>query len=120
MAKFLLTLWEDQSRWAQATPEDMQKQSQAYQDLTDEMRSSGAFVAGEGVQPANTARTVRVRDGATEATDGPFTETKEQLGGFYLIECKDQAEAIAWAAKVPAAVTGAIDVRPVIEYPPEA
>ncbi len=120
MAKFVLTLWEDQSLWAQASDEDMQKQSQAYQDLTDELRAKGAFVAGEGVQPVNTAKTVRVRNDSVEATDGPFAETKEQLGGFYLIEAKDEDEAIQWAAKVPAAATGVIDIRPVIEYPPEA
>ncbi|MGH2766551.1 MAG: YciI family protein [Actinomycetota bacterium] len=119
MAKFLLTLWEDQSTWAQASPEDMQKQYQAYQDLTDEMRSRGAFVAGEGVKPADTAKTVRVRKDKVDATDGPFAETKEQLGGFYVIEARDEDEAIEWAAKVPAAATGAIDVRPVIDYPPE-
>jgi hypothetical protein len=119
MAKFLLTLWDDQTRWARASEEDMQKQYQAYQDLTDEMRSAGAFVAGEGVKPADTAKTVRVRDDRVDATDGPFAETKEQLGGFYLIEAKDENEAIQWAAKVPAAATGAIDIRPVIDYPPE-
>jgi hypothetical protein len=119
MAKFLFTLWEDQGNWAQASQEDMQKQYQAYQDLTDEMRSSGVYVAGEGVKPVETARTVRVRDGEVTSTDGPFIETKEQLGGFYVIECQDENEAIRWAAKVPAAATGAIDVRPVIDYPPE-
>jgi hypothetical protein len=119
MAKFLLTLWEDQALWAGASQEEMQKQSQAYQDVTDEMRAKGAFVAGEGVQPVNTAKTVRVRDDQVQATDGPFAETKEQLGGFYLIEAKDEDEAIQWAVKVPAAATGVIDIRPVIVYPPE-
>jgi hypothetical protein len=120
MAKFVLTLWDDQTQWAKASPEEMEKQNQAYQDLTDEMRSAGAFVAGEGIQPVATARTVRIRGGETTTTDGPFAETKEQLAGFYLLECKDENEAIQWAAKIPAAVTGSIDVRPVIEYPPEA
>jgi hypothetical protein len=119
MAKFVLTLWDDQTQWAKASPEDMEKQNQAYQDLTDEMRSKGAFVAGEGIQPVASARTVRIRNGETQATDGPFAETKEQLAGFYLLECKDENEAIQWAAKIPAAVTGSIDVRPAIEYPPE-
>jgi hypothetical protein len=119
MPKFVLTIWDDQTKWAQASPEDMQKQSQAYQDLTDEMRSRGAFVAGEGVQPVATAKTVRVRGDKTEATDGPFADTKEQLAGFYLLECKDQNEAIRWGAKIPAAVTGSIDIRPIIDYPQE-
>jgi hypothetical protein len=119
MAKFVLTLWEDQSSWARANPEDMAKSAQAYQDVTDEMRSKGAFLAGEGVQPVNTARSVRVRGEEVSATDGPFAETKEQLAGFYLLECKDQDEAIQWAAKIPAAATGVVDVRPVIDYPQE-
>jgi hypothetical protein len=120
MAKFVLTLWEDQSNWGQASPEDIAKSNHAYQDVTDEMRSKGAFVSGEGVQPVATARSVRVRGDEISATDGPFAETKEQLSGFYLLECKDQDEAIQWAAKIPAASTGVVDIRPVIEYPPEA
>ena len=120
MPKFVLTLWEDQSKWAQAGPEDMAKMTQAYQDVTDEMRSKGGFVSGEGIQPVATARAVRVRDDKISATDGPFAETKEQLSGFYLLECKDQDEAIKWAAKIPAATTGVVDIRPVIDLPPEA
>jgi hypothetical protein len=119
MAKFLFTLWEDQSNWDQATPEDQAKGAQAYQDVTDEMRAKNAFLSGEGVQPVATARSVRVRGEEVSATDGPFAETKEQLSGFYLLECKDEDEAIQWAAKIPAASTGVVDIRPVIEYPPE-
>jgi hypothetical protein len=119
MAKFVLTLWEDQSTWGQASPEEIAKGNQAYQDVTDEMRSKGAFVAGEGIQPAETARSVRVRGEEISATDGPFAETKEQLSGFYLLECKDLDEAIQWAAKIPAAAKGVVDIRPVIDYPQE-
>jgi hypothetical protein len=119
MAKFLLTLWEDQSNWNQATPEDQAKSAQAYQDVTDDMRAKGAFVSGEGVQPVGTARSVRIRGEDVSATDGPFAETKEQLSGFYLLECKDLDEAIQWAAKIPAAAKGVVDIRPVIDYPQE-
>ena len=119
MAKFVLTLWEDQSTWGQVSPEEIAKGNQAYQDVTDEMRSNGAFVAGEGIQPADTARSVRVRGEEISATDGPFAETKEQLSGFYLLECKDLDEAIQWAAKIPAAAKGVVDIRPVIDYPQE-
>jgi hypothetical protein len=119
MPKFVLTLWDDQTQWGKASPEEMEKNNQAYADVTEEMRSKGAFVAGEGVQPVATAKTVRVRGNKTEATDGPFADTKEQLAGFYLLECKDQNEAIRWGAKIPAAVTGSIDIRPIIDYPQE-
>ncbi|HEV8571415.1 MAG TPA: YciI family protein [Actinomycetota bacterium] len=120
MPKFLLTIWGDEAVMAQARPEDTQKFYQAYQDLTDEMRGAGAFAAGEGVQPSATAKTIRVRDGKTLKSDGPFAETKEQLNGFYVVESKDEDEAIAWAAKIPGAAMGSVEVRPVIEYPPEA
>jgi hypothetical protein len=72
---------------------------------------------GEALQPTSTATTVRVRDGETVTTDGPFAETKEQLGGYYLFECKDLDQAIEWAAKIPGAKTGSVEVRPIMEFP---
>jgi hypothetical protein len=117
MAKFLLTIWTEEVPEGTVPPEELQKQAAAYQQVTDEMRSSGAFVAGEGINPSSTAKTVRVHDGQTKATDGPFAETKEQLGGFYLVDVKDEAEAVRWAAKIPGARYGAIEVRGVMEYP---
>jgi len=72
---------------------------------------------GEPLQPTSTATTVRVRDGETVTTDGPFAETKEQLGGFYMFECKNLDQAIEWAAKIPGAKTGSIEIRPVWEFP---
>ena len=117
MAKFLLTIWTEEMPEGAVAPEEMEKQAAAYQQLTDDMRAAGVFSAGEGVNPSNTAKTVRVREGQPQTTDGPFAETKEQLGGFYLLECKDEAEAIEWAARIPGAVYGAIEVRGVIEYP---
>jgi hypothetical protein len=74
------------------------------------------FVGGDGLQPAATATTVRVRDGERLLTDGPYAETKEQLGGFYMLECKDLDEALSWAARIPEAKTGSIEVRPVMVY----
>jgi hypothetical protein len=117
MAKFLLSIWTEEVPEGSFPPEEAEKQAMAYQQLTDDMRSAGAFSAGEGLQPSNTAKTVRVREGQPQTTDGPFAETKEQLGGFYLVECKDEAEAIEWAARIPGAQYGAIEVRPVIDYP---
>jgi hypothetical protein len=98
------------------SPEEGQAMSAAYQKVTDEMRGSGAFLAGEGLQPISTATTVRVPNGERIVTDGPFAETKESLGGFYLLECKDLDEAIDWAAKIPAVKNGCVEVRPVIQY----
>ena len=77
------------------------------------MRESGHYLAAEALQPVKTGRTVRVRNGKTSITDGPFAETKEQLGGFYLIEAKDETEALQLAAKIPPARVGSIEVRPI-------
>lgn len=89
---------------------------QGYNDFTTDMRENGAFVAGDALQPIATATTVKVRDGKTITTDGPFAETKEQLGGYYLLDCKDLDDAIAKAAKIPTASYGRIEIRPVIVW----
>jgi hypothetical protein len=100
----------------QATPEEMAGVLAAYGEFGREVEAAGAFLGGEGLQPTPTATTVRVRDGERLITDGPFAETKEQLGGFYLLECKDLDEAIEWAAKIPGAQHGSVEVRPVMNY----
>jgi len=84
-----------------------------YNNYTREVRDRGAFIAAEALQPVATATTVRVRDGQTLTTDGPFAETKEALGGFYLVEARDLDEAIELAAKIPGARDGSIEVRPI-------
>jgi hypothetical protein len=84
-----------------------------YSAFTQEVRDRGAFIAAEALQPVATATTVRVRDGQTVTTDGPFAETKELLGGFYLIDVRDLDEAIELAAKIPGARAGSIEVRPI-------
>ena len=83
---------------------------------TKELQDRGLMQGGEALQPIATATTVRVRNGDTVTTDGPFAETKEQLGGFYLLNCKDLDEAIEMAAKMPAAPFGSIEVRPIMEF----
>jgi len=98
------------------SPEEGQAMTAEYMKVTDEMRAAGAFLAGEGLQPVSTATTVRVPNGERIVTDGPFAETREQLGGFYVLECKDLDEAIGWAAKIPGAKSGCVEVRPVIQY----
>src|SRR5262245_7103021 len=84
-----------------------------YAAFTQEVRDRGALLAAEALQPVATATTVRIRDGQMITTDGPFAETKEALGGFYLIEARDLDEAIELAAKIPAAREGSIEVRPI-------
>jgi hypothetical protein len=79
-------------------------------------QKAGVLQGGEGLQPVATATTLRVRDGERMLTDGPYAETKEQLGGYYLFDCKDLDEALNWAAQIPEAQTGAVEVRPVMDY----
>jgi hypothetical protein len=87
-----------------------------YGAFTQSIIQSGHFKAGDGLQPSSTATTVRVRDGKIMTTDGPFAETREQLGGYYLVEAKDLDAAIAIAARIPGAKTGSIEVRPIMVY----
>jgi hypothetical protein len=114
--KYALTIYGDESARETASPEDMQAVSQAYGALTQEMQEKGVLVAGEGLYPTQTATTIRVRDDERSVTDGPFAETKEQLGGFYVLDCKDLDEAIDWAAKIPGSQSGSIEIRPVMVF----
>ncbi len=86
----------------------------AFTALTQDVKAKGIYKGGVPLQPVEAATTVRVRKGATATTDGPFAETKEQLGGFYLLDCKDLDEALEYAARIPTARHGSIEVRPVL------
>jgi hypothetical protein len=114
--KYLLSIYNDESSWDSNTPDQIQEIMDAYSAFGREVEERGAFLAGEGLQPTSAATTVRVRNDERLITDGPFAETKEQLGGFYLLECKDLDEAIEFAAKIPGARDGSIEVRPVMNY----
>jgi hypothetical protein len=114
--KYAFTIYGDEAQRESASDEDRQATSQAYGTLTQEMQEKGVLVAGEGLYPTQTATTVRVRDGERSVTDGPFAETKEQLGGFYVLDCRDLDEAIEWAAKIPGAQAGSIEIRPVMVF----
>jgi hypothetical protein len=114
--KYLLALIGDESPMADRTPEQMAEAMRAWDAYTNELRDSGAFLGGEGLQPSATATTVKLaQTGDPVVTDGPFAETKEQLGGYYLIDCNDLDEALAWAKKIPMP-GGAVEVRPVMDY----
>jgi hypothetical protein len=118
--KYLCLIYESEKNWESMTPADGEAIMNEYFVFTDGIRRSGQYVAGEALQPTPTATTVKVRNGKVSTTDGPFAETKEQLGGFYLIEAKDLNEAIQVAAKIPAARSGSIEVRPVVDFSQEA
>ena len=114
--KYAFTIYGDESRRESASEEDLLAVSQAYGAVTQEMNEKGVFVAGDGLYPTQTATTVRVREGNRDVTDGPFAETKEQLGGFYVLDVKDLDEAIEWAAKIPGSQFGSVEIRPVLVY----
>jgi hypothetical protein len=114
--KYAFTIYADDAQRAAASDEDRQAMSQAYGEVTQEMNEKGVFVAGEGLYPTQTATTVRVRGGDRDVTDGPFAETKEQLGGFYVLDVKDLDEAIEWAAKIPGSQIGSVEIRPVMVF----
>jgi hypothetical protein len=97
-------------------PDVQQAQVNGYNAFTDHVKERGAYEAGEALDPTSTATTVRVRDGKTLTTDGPYAETKEALGGFYVVQAADLDEAIAFAAMIPGARAGAIEVRPIFDW----
>ena len=87
-----------------------------YMAFTKEVREAGVMVAGDPLQDSHTATTVSVRDGKAQITDGPFAETKEQLGGYYILDCKNLDEALGYAAKIPSAAYGRVEVRPIMDF----
>ncbi len=111
--QYLLLIYTDEKTTAKLSEGDMAAMHKEYGTFTQEIVKSGHFRAGDALQPTRTATTVRVREGKTVKTDGPFAETKEQLGGYYLVEAKDQDEAAAIAARIPGAKHGSIEVRPI-------
>lgn len=117
--QYLLLIYSDESSKKNATQADTAQMMKEYGEFTASIVKSGNMKAGDALQPTSTATTVRVREGKTLTTDGPFAETREQLGGYYLIEAKDLDEAIKIAARVPSARIGSIEVRPVMELPPD-
>ncbi len=111
--KYIVLIHGSEAAYATATEQERAQEMQEYNAVTAEITQSGKFISGESLQPTSTSTTVRIRDGKTLITDGPFAETKEQLSGYYVLDCKDLDEATAWAAKIPGAKTGSIEVRPV-------
>jgi hypothetical protein len=114
--KYLCLIYNQEKNLAALSKAEWNSLMEEFFAFTDGLRSSGHYLDDGGLQPTATATTVRVRDGRISATDGPFAETSEQLGGYYLIEAADLNEAIQIAARIPSAKLGAIEVRPVQEH----
>lgn len=112
--KYLCLIYDDETIWQKMPEAELDKVMAEFRAFTTDIRKSGHFLAGDQLQPTSAATTVRVRNGKTVTTDGPFAETKEQLGGYYLVEARDLNEAIQLAARIPSARLGSIEVRPLV------
>jgi len=110
--KYMLLMYADESKGPQTPEEQDAHTPETWFALMKEMKAAGVLVSNNGLSPVANATTVRVREGKTLITDGPFAETHEQLGGFFLLNCKDLDEALRWAARIPSAKLGSIEVRP--------
>ena len=118
--KYLLLIYSDETQWAAMSEAEGQEIMAEYMKYTGDIHKSGNYLGGDALQPTATATSVRVRDGKRLTTDGPFAETREQLGGYYLVEARNLDEAIDIAAKIPSARIGTIEVRPVVEMGSQA
>jgi hypothetical protein len=114
--QYLLLIYANEQTWADMPPEQSQAMYGEYYAFTNSVKESGHYRSGEALTPTNTATTVRVREGKTLTTDGPFAETREQLGGFYLIEAADLDDAIKIAARIPDARIGCVEIRPIMKF----
>ena len=114
--QYLLLIYGDEKAGADMSKEAMDTMMSEYNAYTEDIQKAGVMRAGDALYPTSSATTVRVQNGKTVTTHGPFAETKEQLGGYYLVECNNLDEVIEWAAKIPGARTGSIEVRPVVDF----
>ena len=117
--QYMLLIYGDQNGWQSRSDEENNQLMQAYYQFTEDLQKSGSMVGGDALQPTQTATTVRVRNDETLTTDGPFAETKEQLGGYYIVDVGSLDEALEWAAKIPGAKHGSVEVRPVMVFDEE-
>lgn len=117
--KYLLLIYHNEQRWNELGEAERQDIYAEFRQLRGQLQSGGQFQDGSQLQPTTTATSVRVRNGKELLTDGPFAETHEQLGGYFLIEARDLDEATSIAARIPSARSGTVEVRPLVEGPPE-
>jgi hypothetical protein len=113
--KYMLLIYHDEHAWNGQTGPEHQNIYREYRQLIQKLQAEGKYLAGDQLQPTTTASTVRVRVGKQMVTDGPFAETREQLGGFFMIDAKDLDEVKSIAAQIPSARLGSIEIRPVVE-----
>lgn len=118
--KYMLLIHDSEKAWGALSHDEQKRIMAEYRRFSDEIRASGHFRAGSQLQPTSSATSVRVRNGKRLVTDGPFAETREQLGGYFLIEAKDLDEAIGVAERLPSAKMGTIEIRPLVETPTPA
>ncbi|MEO8899810.1 MAG: YciI family protein [Candidatus Dormibacter sp.] len=114
MSKYLFLLWQDENKRETPGTPAFDKEMAAYGAMFEQASGAGILQGGDPLQPASAGQTVRVHNGSTDATAGTFSSTSEQLIGFYVLDCKDATDAASWAAKIPAAAKGAIEVRPIL------
>ena len=118
--QYMLLIYDREDTWRSMPEEERNSVMGEYLAYTEALKKAGKYVAGDALQPTETAKSIRIRDGETTTTDGPFAETKEILGGYYLVDVDSEDEALEWGAKIPSARFGTIEVRPVAVYPVEA
>jgi hypothetical protein len=114
--QYLCLIYENEQEWQKLPKSEAEIIMGEFFAYTESIKRSGHYVGGNALQSTHTATTVRVRNGKLATTDGPFTETKEQLGGYYLVQAKDLNEAIQLASRIPGARLGAVEVRPIMEF----
>jgi hypothetical protein len=112
--RYMLLIHDEEKGWGKLSEAERQKIMGEYRQFSEQINASGHYVSGSQLAPTSSATSVRVRDGKRVVTDGPFAETREQLGGYYLVEAKDLDEAIGLAARIPSARFGTIEVRPLV------
>lgn len=114
--RYMILIYSKEAEWDALSPEQLQTEMGAYMAYTDALKAAGKFVDGDQLHPVATAKAVRVRGGKAAVIDGPYVDTKEQLGGFYLIDAVDEADAMDWAEKCPGARHGGVELRPCVVF----
>jgi hypothetical protein len=115
--QYILMLYGNEGGWSKLTPAEHKQAAAAFEAYTEALKKTGAFRGGSRLQPVSTATTVRLVNGKLQVLDGPYADSKEQLGGFYLIDVPDLDSAMSWAARCPAASHGVVEVRPLFVAP---
>ncbi|MDZ4777729.1 MAG: YciI family protein [Alphaproteobacteria bacterium] len=113
--KYMVLIFAEEGGWAAMTPDEQTQAYGAYMAYSEALQKAGKYIAGHELQPSATAKSIAVRNGAPKVVDGPYVDIKEQLGGYYLIEATDEADALHWASQCPGAHHGTVELRPCME-----